>query len=381
MVDKNLMSINQVVDVNDSDMLYVVQNGTTDGRVDIGQVRGTVVKSLNGDVGDFVIKAGTNVTIDKTVVGEMTINADLKVIRTPEAVSPLTGDNDVSVTTALVGGAYGHLYGVVRQYREFQVDLVGGDFSSPIRSFQVDSDSWAIDPALTDDTEFKWRCRDVDIDGEVSNWSEVQTFTTYDIYIQTPSITSPIEGAEVPGIDGVIISSPFVAVNSTETHVASYWVIKQSGGVVHSSGRVTDQLTSYNVPTGVLVAGGEYTVEVQYEGSGGTLSDYSVPVGFVGGEAPYDKYLAVAHDTTPYITVYGQDVDTFNKLANPSTLPTGHGRDVAFSSDGVYMAVTHSTTPFINIYKRAGDVFTKLANPSTLPAGNGYGVAFWPKPY
>ena len=42
---------------------------------------------------------------------------------------------------------------------------------------------------------------------------------------------------------------------------------------------------------------------------------------------------------------------------------------VAFSSDDTYMAVAHQNSPFITIYKRSGDTFTKLADPATLPTG------------
>ena len=66
------------------------------------------------------------------------------------------------------------------------------------------------------------------------------------------------------------------------------------------------------------------------------------------------------------------------KLSNPSTLPAGTGWGCAFSPDGAYLAVAHSTSPYLTIYKRSGDTFTKLANPSTLPAGTGVGCAFSP---
>ncbi|HEY7805262.1 MAG TPA: hypothetical protein VIC30_12635, partial [Orrella sp.] len=61
---------------------------------------------------------------------------------------------------------------------------------------------------------------------------------------------------------------------------------------------------------------------------------------------------------------------------NPAVLHAGNGLGVAFSTDGTYMAVAHVTTPFITIYKRSGDVFTKLANPAVLPAQHCNGVAF-----
>ena len=89
-----------------------------------------------------------------------------------------------------------------------------------------------------------------------------------------------------------------------------------------------------------------------------------------------DTYLAVAHGTTPFVTIYKRDGDTFTKLTNPTDLPAGTGNGVAFSSDDTYMAVAHASSPFITIYKRDGDTFTKLTNPTALPANNGNGVAF-----
>ncbi len=68
--------------------------------------------------------------------------------------------------------------------------------------------------------------------------------------------------------------------------------------------------------------------------------------------------------------------DTFTKLADPATLPAGASYSLDFSYDGTYLAVGHQTSPFITIYKRSGDVFTKLSNPATLPANVGYDVAF-----
>ncbi len=49
------------------------------------------------------------------------------------------------------------------------------------------------------------------------------------------------------------------------------------------------------------------------------------------------------------------------KLANPATLPTGYALDCAFDPTGTYLAVAHNNSPYITIYKRSGDAFTKLA--------------------
>ncbi len=376
MVDKNLMSIGQVSTVNPDDMLYVVQGGTTDGRVSVDQIIATGVKSVNSRTGNVEIVAGTNVSIEVNAQEQIVVNSELSVVKTPNAISPLTGDIDVSVSPTLVGSAYGQLYGIPRLHREFQIDVIGGDFGSPFRTFQVDSDSWMVDPAILDNTEFKWRCRDVDTDGKMSGWSEVQSFTTLDIYVVTPTIVSPTEGGAVAERDQPITSSEFQIVNAIDTHTASYWTIKDSlGAVVFQTGRDAVNLTSWQPPVGVIVDGESMTVEVVYESSGGIVSEAGVR-GFVGAAAPFGKYLAVAHTTTPFVTTYGVDVDDFNKLANPSVLPADNGNGVAFSGDGTYMAVAHQTTPFITIYKRSGDTYTKLANPSVLPTWTGRGVAF-----
>ena len=72
----------------------------------------------------------------------------------------------------------------------------------------------------------------------------------------------------------------------------------------------------------------------------------------------------------------GSNWDTVhNKLSDPEDLPTGNGRGVSFSSDNTYLAVAHSTSPCLTVYKRSGDVFTKISG-IVAPAGNGEGVSF-----
>lgn len=90
------------------------------------------------------------------------------------------------------------------------------------------------------------------------------------------------------------------------------------------------------------------------------------------------NYFAVAHNSTPFVSIYKRNGDAFTKLANPSLLPPNTAYDVAFSPDGTHMVVGHGLSPYISIYKRDGDVFTKLSNPSVLPAGTMNGVAFSP---
>ena len=87
-------------------------------------------------------------------------------------------------------------------------------------------------------------------------------------------------------------------------------------------------------------------------------------------------YNAIAHSTSPFVTVYSQDGDVSTKISDPATLPGGTGRFTAWSADGVYLAVASQTTPFVQIYKRSADVLTKLSDPAVLPSALCFGVAW-----
>lgn len=94
--------------------------------------------------------------------------------------------------------------------------------------------------------------------------------------------------------------------------------------------------------------------------------------------SPDGRFLAIAHNTSPFVTIYERQGSTFTKLADPASLPAGAANHVAWSPNGDFLCVAHATTPFITIYQRQGNNFTKLANPAALPPAAGNHVAFSP---
>lgn len=94
--------------------------------------------------------------------------------------------------------------------------------------------------------------------------------------------------------------------------------------------------------------------------------------------SPDGAFFAVAHSTTPFITIYGVSGTTFTQLSGPGTGPTGTSYDVSWNHDGTLLAVAHDTTPFISIFQRSGSTFTKIANPGILPTGNARSLDFTP---
>ena len=66
--------------------------------------------------------------------------------------------------------------------------------------------------------------------------------------------------------------------------------------------------------------------------------------------ASFSLFLAVAHVTSPYTTIYSYNDDVFEEKLDPNTPPTGDAWDAAFSPDGVYLAVAHDVSPYICLY-------------------------------
>jgi WD40 repeat protein len=111
------------------------------------------------------------------------------------------------------------------------------------------------------------------------------------------------------------------------------------------------------------------------------LSDPStLPTSTGNGVAfsPDGNFMAVAHNGSPFVTIYSISGNTFTKLPDPAILPTGIGEDIAFSPDGNFMAVAHDVSPYVTIYSISGTTFTKIADPSTALTADADGVAFSP---
>lgn len=299
-----------------------------------------------------------------------------------------------------------------RLHREFQIDELTGDYSTPVYSHTADVDNIQT-TRLPVDTDLKMRVRDVATTGEIGEWTEVQ-FRTKNIYNTLALNTGAVDGKVS---DPITLSVVFSTVNGVDEHVGTDWVVKKNGTIVWSSLNDAVNLTSVAVPEGILT-GDVHTVEARVKGAvygwsaaatetvlalvpfnglviphnaspfftvyQQQLSSFSkVNVGNLppnecqfSAFSPDGKYLAVAHVSSPYVTIYSRNGVTFTKMSNPVALPTGHGYGCCFSSSGEYLVVTQYTSPYLNIYKHSNGVFTKQPSPNTSPTGVSVGCAF-----
>lgn len=89
--------------------------------------------------------------------------------------------------------------------------------------------------------------------------------------VAKPTNISPTDGTTDITDSPTLQSSAFVAFGLPDTHLASRWTLYQGGTQVHSSGWLTDALTSYTVPAGVMTESTVYTWTVEHRGT--TLGD------------------------------------------------------------------------------------------------------------
>jgi hypothetical protein len=211
-----------------------------------------------------------------------------RLIKKPEIISPTDGGTDVALNVNIQGSTYSPLYAAdTRDYREFQVDLATGDFSTPERSNQIDSDSWSIDPILDPDESYKVRIRDVSVNGTVSEWSEEVAFTSINIFVDEPTVSVEDGPSDVPE-NPVISTSAFSVTNGSDTHESTDWeVIRTSDStVVFESLNDTVNLTSITVTTS-LDESEEYEFRARHRGTTfGTSSYGSVTATTLASFAP-----------------------------------------------------------------------------------------------
>lgn len=134
----------------------------------------------------------------------------------------------------------------------------------------------------------------------------------------------------------------------------------------------------------------ELLFAINNSGTAGTFSLLSSPVNLPAGAATgcvwssSGSLLAVAHSTSPYLTLYTFSGGTFSKVADPATLPPGNGLSVAFSPSEGLLLHGSSSSPYLTVYSitgsvAAGNVAISLpTQPAALPTGAANSISFSP---
>ena len=193
-------------------------------------------------------------------------------VRRPEITSPDDGAEGVSLSLDVEGTPYAPLYSVdERDYREVQAIKSGGDWDTPDVSEVADADTITL--SLETDTDYELRMRDVLKDGTESDWSEIISVKTADVYVEAPSIQSPEEGEEDVGEQPVVEGDAFSVMNGEDEHVNTRLRFEDADGNEVYSEEAGEPTTSMSPSADVLEEGQQYTAFLAYEGEEWGWSD------------------------------------------------------------------------------------------------------------
>jgi len=281
------------------------------------------------------------------VTGTTVINDSLEIenvgdinrfIQQPVITNPVnfSTDNNVGITIEVT--PYTPLYTAdERLYREFEIDLDSGDFSNPQRSTQIDSDNFGpLDPTLDPDETYKVRVRDVSINGTVSEYSEVVTFSTVNVTIDTPSLTVQrvLDGTEVVETPELNTSS-FSATGDTDTHESTDWeVVRTSDSVVvFSSYNDTTNLTSITITDGSLAESEEYDFRVRHRGATYGVSDFVTVTATMRNTFLNNASLGQSFCGGFYMGRISAAGTTYNLIVSPKSGGATSGRQWLFTNN------------------------------------------------
>jgi len=263
----------------------------------------------------------------------------------PVNESPVDGATGALLTPTLEASTYRSLYGVPMASAQWQISEAS-DFSTTIVDETVSGTSTTYTPSsnLSTLTNYYWRVRYTDENGDASDFSEATEFTTADIFTDQPTVTSPADNATDIGETPTLTSSAFNTVNGSDSHESSQWVITRVSDSVEvfDSGEDTSNLESIDVPAGVLDEGQEsYTVKVRHKGATYGFSAYSPEISFTTASVFFDPedpanigsayaggYLVGIIDTVAGTIDSQDDYQTGERYAlvvAPKSLETGPG--------------------------------------------------------
>lgn len=218
-----------------------LENFTTDPNVEVSNVNGLVRMSRG----------------ETFITGEFVKNM---IIKDPVPVSPI-GSELTQLIAVLKGESYYHSYHLPRSFREFEIKVTGTDWSTSTR-YTDDKDFTNVPVNMV--TSYDWRFRDVAIDGTVSIWSTVSTFTVADIYVETPIVThdSVLNAME---IDATFTTNALSMSAGSDVHTTTKWHLYQGQTLIKSIEDPGSKLSISLVP-GEMLPNTPYELHVTHVG-------------------------------------------------------------------------------------------------------------------
>ena len=187
-----------------------------------------------------------------------------EVITKPIITSPANGTTNFTGTLTCTYATTSS-YDKAQDYVEWQI-ASDSAFTNILNSYTGTNNLTSFTPSVSLPQQLCYARVKQGSDGHRSAWSESITFTTPNIYVETPTITVEGTPSNVPETP-ILTGSAFSVFNGTSTHVSTDWVIENNGVVIWSSLANTTNKLTITVPAGFLVESTLYTFKVKYNSS------------------------------------------------------------------------------------------------------------------
>jgi hypothetical protein len=214
---------------------------------------------------------------------------------TPTNTSPEDSANISDSTPTLESSAFSDPNGDSHAASQWQVTTVSGDYGSPIFDSGEDTTnktSITVSPALAFGDTYYWHVRHKDNKGAWSDYSAQTSFNLLNTPPDTPTNTTPSNGATNQLLTPTLVASAFNDSNPGQTHTASQWQVTtvsgDYGSPIFDSGEDTTNKTSM-VVSPALSEGTIFYWHVRYKDNSGvsnSWSSYSTEFSFTTGLKP-----------------------------------------------------------------------------------------------
>lgn len=214
------------------------------------------------------------------------ISEDTVYIVAPTITNPADGTEDFFGSITSSAYATGERFTGAHTKTVWQASLMA-DFASVYAEEQVtsgDLTTWVL--PLPDPLQTVWIRVRYESGGFSSDWSPITRVVIANYQADPPTFIAPTAN-ETGWMPGSTLQISAYSPNLTDTHVATSWEIRNTGGtVVWQSLEDTVNLTSIVTPDTAFSAETAYTVRARHIGEFFGVQDWSVPVSFTTSAAP-----------------------------------------------------------------------------------------------
>lgn len=265
-------------------------------------------ESQEGSRNDLYVNVAGGLSFAELAYGEISS------VRAPSIVSPTKDTILDSYMVELRGSSYFNYYDIDRDVRQFQIttlDDVSFDNTHYDNSVSLDAITTSLPLTVSPGTDLLWRCRDIDVKGNVSGWSPSVKVTLSDT--ATPPFISPtITGLELTlGLTPTFYISPYIGDSNEDVIEHTEVEILADDGSRVLLTTIDAPILSYTVPHSTLESDSTYRIRVRRLSSTQGYTDWSVDFVFTTPTISELEVKPMTSDLSPVIQVSEFDSSTY----------------------------------------------------------------------